>query len=67
MSTYSKASAAPIARSQAPSQAILSQAQKSVAESTASQVDTKLRANQTKQKLKLLLKNIDIDKQGKVK
>lgn len=53
----------------------------SVAQSTVSQLDVKARANQTKAKLKLLLKNVDqgnshyaslnplipIDKQGKVK
>ena len=39
----------------------------SVAESTASQVDVKLRANQTKVQLKQLFKNVDSEKHGKVK
>ena len=40
---------------------------RSVAESTASQLDTKLKANQIKLKLKQLLKNVDQDKQGRIK
>lgn len=39
----------------------------SIAESTVSQLDTKQRANQIKLKLRQLLKNVDADKQGKVK
>lgn len=40
---------------------------RSVAESTASQLDTKFKANQIKLKLKQLLKNVDQDKQGRIK
>jgi len=40
---------------------------RSVAESTASQLDTKLKVNQIKLKLKQLLKNVDQDKQGRIK
>ncbi len=39
----------------------------SIAESTTSQLNTKLRANQTKLKLKDLLRNVDKDKTGMVK
>lgn len=66
-SVHPSQSASQVAASNAPSKA----------ESQASQIDTKLRANQTKAKLRQLLKNIDTgnvafnltisDKQGKVK
>ena len=39
----------------------------SLAESKASQLDVKLRANQTKNKLRQLFKNVDVDKTSKVK
>jgi len=39
----------------------------SIAESTASQLDTKMKANQTKLKLRQLFKNVDQDKTSKIK
>lgn len=44
-----------------------SQVANSIAESTASQVDVKLKSNQTKMQLRNLFKNVDQDKKGLVK